>query len=50
MGGKHVSEDMLPKLGSMLTSPPGWKFEAKVLNKDLTIVLAGNVTPSATRS
>ena len=43
MGGKHVNEDMLPKLGSMLTLPPGWKFEAKVLNKDLTIVPAGNV-------
>lgn len=40
---KDINEDMLPKLGDMLSLPLGWRFEAKVLDKDLTVVPAGNV-------
>jgi hypothetical protein len=35
---KDIDEDMLPKLAGMLTLLPGWKFETKVLEKDLTII------------
>lgn len=35
---KSLTQAELPKLGKKLTLPPGWKFEVKTLEKDLTLV------------
>ena len=35
---KTLTQAELPNLGKKLTLPPGWKFEVKTLEKDLTLI------------
>jgi hypothetical protein len=35
---KSLTEAELPNLGKKLSLPPGWKFEVKTLEKDLTLI------------
>ena len=41
-----MKEADLPKLGNMLTLPAGCKFEAKKLDKNLTIIPANDLAHS----